>query len=189
VKKQQLQAEAILLAYDLAKATGDTRISNQDFDAFIKTVKGNSVDATRKLLVRAGERVLSRYKATYTSVAKTYLPAWEATLESGEVEGNVTSTVNFYKEQLEAGGQYDPALLEATFKATADKYAPDAGPADLTTAGEDFDMDRTTLDDGTEVLRVTLKNGSVIDLKNPKYLDASKEVIATALSNMGKANN
>lgn len=184
VRMQQLQAEAILLAYDLAKATGDTRISNQDFDAFIKTVKGNSVESTHKLLVRAGERVLSRYSAMYDNVANTYLPAAKAVAEGDDVDASTTASLNFYTEQLDVGGRFDPEILSTQFKRTAEQFSPEPIIPEQPKAGTDFTSERVEIDDGEEVLRITFKDGTSLDLSNPKYLDATPEEIQEALSKL-----
>lgn len=61
-------AAAALTAYDLAKATGDTRISNQDFNAFIQTVKGTSAAKTRELLKARMNDAYTSYKSQYTNL-------------------------------------------------------------------------------------------------------------------------
>lgn len=186
IRMQQLQAESILLAYDLAKATGDTRISNQDFDAFMKTVKGNSVKTTHALLKRSGERVLSRFESKYASVTKTSLPAAKAGVEGEDVSAGTTATLNLYTEQLAEGGRFDPEILKTQFKRTAEKFSPEPEIPEAPKAGTDFDTEKVELDDGRTVLRVTFKDGGFIDL-GPRYLDVSKEEVAEALVKIRQA--
>lgn len=187
IRMQQLQAESILLAYDLAKATGDTRISNQDFDAFIKTVKGNSVKTTHALLKRSGERVLSRFESKYANVTETYLPAAKAGVEGEDVSAGTTATLNFYTEQLAEGGRFDPEILKTQFKRTAEKFSPEPSIPEAPEPGSDFTTEKVELDNGRTVLRVTLNDGTSLDLTNPKFLDATDEDIALALSKMSQA--
>lgn len=64
------EANQILLAYNYAKATGDTRISNQDFDNFIKLVEAPSAEGTKALYRQrirdAADAVEAKRKSLYT---------------------------------------------------------------------------------------------------------------------------
>ena len=78
-------ANQVILAYNYAKSTGDTRISNQDFDAFIKTVSAGSKESQQAIyqsrMKQALSGVSSSYKtlSQYTSMAGT---AGESILKS-----------------------------------------------------------------------------------------------------------
>ena len=68
--RRVFEANQILLAYKYAKATGDTRISNQDFDNFIQLVSSPSVPGTlalyRERLADAAAAVESQRESLYT---------------------------------------------------------------------------------------------------------------------------
>jgi hypothetical protein len=83
IARELYTSRQIIAAYYYAKSTGDTRISNQDFDQFLKTVQGGSEAAQRAMykarLSEAQTALTSKY-TTFTS----YLPPADSTSKSDQ---------------------------------------------------------------------------------------------------------
>lgn len=63
-------ANQIILAYNYAKSTGDTRISNQDFDAFIKTVSAGSKESQKAIYQSRLKQALSGVNSSYKTLTQ-----------------------------------------------------------------------------------------------------------------------
>lgn len=62
---------SILTAYDLAKATGDTRISDADFKAFIQTVRGTSATKSVQLIKSRMDTAITAYASEVKNIDET----------------------------------------------------------------------------------------------------------------------
>lgn len=119
IKMALLETEAILLAYDAAKATGDTRISNQDFDAFIKTIKGTSVKETFAKLERLHERTLFKYEQNFKTVNRL---AENIPIQDIPEASNLRQYINNAK--IKPGEERHPDTIRGKFEVIADQYRP-----------------------------------------------------------------
>lgn len=93
-------ANVIVLAYERARATGDTRISDNDFRNFVKIMTANNVESAKALLTERYEAVLDianvrikRYqKFRKSSIEEAYLnrsmPDEEKEQKINEIENN-----------------------------------------------------------------------------------------------------
>ena len=129
IKIALLETESILLAYDAAKATGDTRISNQDFDAFIKTIKGTSVKETFAKLERLHERTLFKYEQNWKTVNRL---ADNIPIQDIPEGTNLRQYIDNAK--IKAGDERHPDTIRGKFAVVADQYRPQTQATTQTTA-------------------------------------------------------
>lgn len=151
-------AIATVTAYDLAKQTGDTRISNADFDAYISTVTGNNAEQTVNLIRNGLDDNLTIYKSKYQNLesARRAIP---------DVEG-LAGFQKAFDQGLASITPYSvyKATFDTMFKPFEEKKEPK--PVSI----NEFTSELTEVD-GIPQVRITIKGQeNPIPLKNPRYL-------------------
>ena len=87
IARKLYTSRQIIAAYYYAKSTGDTRISNQDFDQFLKTVSAGSADAQRAMYRARIEEAQTALSSKYTTFTG-YLPPDSSTDKSQQETRN-----------------------------------------------------------------------------------------------------
>lgn len=176
-------AIATVTAYDLAKQTGDTRISNQDFDAYISTVTGNNAEQTINLIKRGLEDSLTIYSSRYTNLSNK-----RARIPRIEGLDQYQSTFDTALRTVEPPTIYEQRIQQM-FK--------DLDPTQQITIKEndfssEFVENEPTESGGTrDVLKITLGpeyGNRVLEITSPRYFNLSKEELAKVISIMLNIN-
>jgi len=156
-------------AYDLAKQTGDTRISNQDFESYMRTVTGNNAKETIKLIRNGLDDNLTIYKSKYENLesAKKAIPSFLSDEYKTAFDEGFRSITPYsvYK-----------ARFDTMFKPFEEKKEPK--PV------EEADFTTNVQDDGSVV--VQMKDGTQYKL-GPRHQNSSKADIAAAIEKMKSA--
>lgn len=163
-------AIATVTAYDLAKQTGDTRISNQDFDSYMRTVSGNNAKQTINLIKEGLGNMLNIYSSQYDNLKKARariptderLSAYQASFDTAF---DTVTPVETYR-----------ARVKTMFKPFEEKKE--------TKPVEEADFTTDVQDDGSVI--VQMKDGTQYKL-GPRHQNSSKADIATAIDKMKSA--
>jgi len=172
---------AILTAYDLAKATGDTRISDADFKAFIKTVQGTSSTKSIQLIRTRMDTAISEYEAgvdKLDNIADSYLGA------DAPEDSPVTVYVN--DQRIQPGSDRHPSSFRKRHEETFGTNPYFKAASKRIEVEDSFIKEQVKLEDGSSALKITLDDGTSLNL-GPRYLDASDEDIEEALSKIRQA--
>lgn len=173
---------AILTAYDLAKATGDTRISDADFKAFLRTVQGTSSTKSVELIQTRMDTAISEYEASVKKVdniADSYLGA------DAPEDSPVTKYVN--DQRIQPGSERHPSAFRKRHKEMFGTNSYFKAASERVEVEDDIVTQKVKLENGKTVLRVNLDDGTSLDLTHPKYLDANDEEIKEAIRNIREA--
>ena len=162
-------ALATVTAYDLAKQTGDTRISNNDFDQYIKTVSGNTAEQTVNLIKQGLESNVGLYTSKHKSftITKESIPQYldQKFLSETDRIYNLYDTPRVYENRL-----------KTMFKPFEKKDEVPVIKLD------DFDIMPVETDaQGNKIRRVVMKDGRELTLRNPRYFTADKDIIRQAI--------
>ena len=163
-------ALATVTAYDLAKQTGDTRISNNDFDQYIKTVSGNNAEQTVNLIKQGLESNLDIYKSKYENftITKNSIPQY--------VDNTYLQDINRQFNMYDTPQKYENRI-NTMFKPFEEKQ--DEVRVIKT---DDFDIMPVETDaDGKQTRKVVMKDGTEFILRNPRFMGADKETIQQAI--------
>ena len=87
IARKLYTSRQIVAAYYYAKSTGDTRISNQDFDQFLKTVQGGSEASQRAMYKARLSEAQTALTSKYTTFS-SYLPPASSTKRSDQEARN-----------------------------------------------------------------------------------------------------
>ena len=163
-------AIATVTAYDLAKQTGDTRISNQDFDAYISTVTGNTAAQTIKLIRNGLDDSLTIYTSKHGAVtrARNRIPDIEGTEQYQKSFDDALKTV------------VHPSVYRQKFN---DMFAEIDKPQAITIVSEDINTEVVTVD-GQKQLKVTVKGVDAPIFLRGDPEDYSDEEIEQAVKNI-----
>jgi len=158
-------AIATVTAYDLAKQTGDTRISNADFDAYISTVTGNNAEQTVNLIKNGLDDNLTIYRSKYRAVSK----ARDRIPEDPSLAGFQKS---FDKALTTVT---PPSVYEAMFTTMFKPFEEKKEPKVISMA--EFTPTLTDVD-GTQQVSISITGQEQpVVLKNPRYLRLFDETV------------
>ena len=94
IARKLYTSRQIIAAYYYAKSTGDTRISNQDFDQFLKTVSAGNADAQRAMYRARLEEAQTALSSKYTTFTG-YLPPESSTDKSQqEIRNSILESIH-----------------------------------------------------------------------------------------------
>lgn len=163
-------ALATVTAYDLAKQTGDTRISNNDFDQYIKTVSGNNASQTVNLIKQGLESNLVIYTSKHETftIAKESIPQYldQKFLADIDRRYNLYDTPRVYENRLKT--MFKP-FEEVSAEVPQIKT-------------DDFEVGPIETDkQGVRTRKVVMKDGTEFILRNPRFLGADEETIRQAI--------
>jgi hypothetical protein len=158
-------AIATVTAYDLAKQTGDTRISNADFDAYISTVTGNNAEQTVNLIKNGLDDNLTIYRSKYRAVSK----ARDRIPEDPSLAG-------FQKSFDKALATVTPpSVYEAMFTTMFKPFEEKKEPKVISMT--EFTPTLTDVD-GTQQVSISITGQEQpVVLKNPRYLRLFDETV------------
>lgn len=163
-------AIATVTAYDLAKQTGDTRISNADFDAYISTVTGNNAAETINLIKNGLDDNLVIYTSLHDNIIRSRdrIPTVEELKPYQESFDKALSTVP------------SPEVYQQRFNTMFKPF--EKQDEVITIKTDDFDIMPVETDaQGNKIRKVVMKDGREFPLRNPRFFDADEETIRAAI--------
>lgn len=112
IARKLYAANQVISAYYYAKSTGDTRISNQDFDQFLKTVGGGSAASQKAMYKSRLNQAKTALNSKFTTL-NTYLPQGEDISQSDQLfKENITKAISTAKRL--------PAEIDARYETMFD---------------------------------------------------------------------
>ena len=163
-------AIATVTAYDLAKQTGDTRISNQDFDSYMRTVSGTNAKQTVNLIKEGLDNMVNVYDSQYDNLkkARARIPTVEQLTPYQESFDKAFKTVT------------PPETYRAQVKTMFEPFKEKEEPKPV----EEADFITDVQDDGSVI--VQMKDGTQYKL-GPRHQDSSNADIAATIDKIKSA--